>query len=154
MKGIEIIPEAVQSGIEVTTQHEVFEKMAAPLLSHDFVKQEYEESVERRETKFPTGMPLIGVGVAIPHTDPEHVNSSAISIATLKKPVSFEVMGSPGQHVDVSVVFMLALCGGHKHLEMLQKIVGIIQEPRELGEIIASGSDAELLAIVKRQFDE
>ncbi len=51
--------------------------------------------------------------MAIPHTDPEHVNDAAICLGILDKPVTFNVMGMEGETTDVSLLFMLSI----KHKE-------------------------------------
>ena len=47
----------------------------------------------KRESVYPTGLPVGEINVAIPHTDPEHVNNAAICLGILEKPVTFNVMG-------------------------------------------------------------
>jgi len=51
---------------------------------------------------------LPGVAVALPHAEPEHVESPAIAVATLEKPVTFRQMGSPGTKLQVPLVVMPA----------------------------------------------
>ena len=58
-----------------------------------FVKASYKDAVIAREKVFATGLPTVNenVGVAIPHTDIEHVHTAAISFTRLKEPVEFTV---------------------------------------------------------------
>lgn len=143
---------AVQCKLKAVTQQEVFERMAAPLLAAGHVKPEFAEFVGRREQDFPTGLPLGDVAIAIPHTDPEHVNDAAVSIATLEHPIEFHVMGSPDQTCQVSLLFMLALTGGHQHLELLQQIVGVAQNRKDLDSLLDAKDSDELFANVERLF--
>lgn len=150
MSRLVVAPEAVQARITVEDQHDLIEKVAAPLVELGLVEPDFPEFVEKREKTFPTGLPLPGVGVAIPHTDPEHVCQDAVAVATLTRPVTFEVLGSPGQTVDVDTVFMLALKGSEKQLEMLQSVIGCVQDMEALAAIRAAGTDEELLEDVQR----
>lgn len=143
---------AVQCKISCETQRELFDIMAAPLISAGYVHDDFALHVAKREEKFPTGLPLEEVGMAIPHTDPEHVNSAALAIATLKNPIKFRVMGSPEETVGVSAAFMLALTEGHQHIELLQKVVGIAQNQVALSSIINADSDEELYVAISRLF--
>lgn len=126
--------------------------MAAPLVSAGSVHDDFAFHVAEREKRFPTGLPLGEVGMAIPHTDPEHANGAALAVATLESPVEFRVMGSPDERVMVSVAFMLALTEGCQHIELLQKVIGIAQDQRALSSILDADSDEELYAAISRQF--
>ena len=90
-------------------------------------------------------------GVAIPHTDPEHVIDSAIAIAVLKNPVEFYHMGtnpSEGMKVSVTFVIMLAIAG-KQHLEMLQKAIQLIQDQDVLRNLIQAENAAHMIQIIK-----
>jgi len=71
--------------------------------------------------------------VAIPHADICHVNEAAICVAVLKTPAPFRAMDEPDNDVPVSLVIMLALTEAHGHIEMLQRIVKLIQN-QEAGQ--------------------
>lgn len=151
--GIQIIEPAVRCKLEASSQGELFAKMAAPLLEAGLVKEGYAEHVGRREESFPTGLPLGDLGIAVPHTDPEHVNAPAIAVATLAHPIVFKVMGSPNERTSVRLVFMLALDEGHEHLDVLKKIMGIAGKRDDLEAILQASSDEELLNIVGELLD-
>lgn len=91
-------------------------QLSRKLYENGIVKDSFEESVIKREREFSTGLPLEGYKAALPHTDEEHVNSSALCIASMEEPVEFRVMGSPKETVPVSVVIMLAIKESSKQL--------------------------------------
>ena len=99
-----------------------------------FVKASYRDAVIAREKIFATGLPTVdeNIGVAIPHTDIEHVHTAAISFTRLKDPVEFTVMGDENSKVAVKLVFMLALREAHAQIEMLQALMSIIQDEKAL----------------------
>ncbi len=147
---IQILPEAVQCNIKVSSQEELFDVMSTPLVQAGKVKPDFSCHVLDREQRFPTGLPFDSFGAAIPHTDPENVISPSIAVATLQDPVDFQVMGSPELNVAVSLVFMLALDDGHAHIKFLQQVVKLAQDKEKVSELFSAKSDRDLFQSVKR----
>jgi PTS system galactitol-specific IIA component len=65
--------------------------------------------------------------VAIPHTDPEHVNRTQVGFMSLKEPVEFIEMGTDDKKIPVTMMFMLALKEAHQQLDMLMKLMDVFQ---------------------------
>ncbi|TWT09254.1 PTS sugar transporter subunit IIA [Planomicrobium sp. CPCC 101079] len=130
--------------LKAGSKEEVLEAMGKLLIGKGIVKEGFIESILQREKDFPTGLPTEPFGVAIPHTDGEMVNDSKIAFASLKTPVKFLAMGRNDERIDVKVVFMLALKTPEDQLEMLQKLVGLFQDPQTVMEM-AEIKDAEQL---------
>ncbi len=129
--------------VEAGSQYELLSIAADNLHKQGFVKDSYREAVIAREKVFATGLPTMnGGGVAIPHTDIEHVEQAAISFCTLKSPVEFVVMGDENSRVSVSMIFMLALKEAHSQIEMLQELMGILQDEEAL-EYLKGETDKE-----------
>lgn len=127
--------------LDVLTKEEVLERMATEMLVKELVTGDYLEGVMEREVVFPTGLPTIPYGVAIPHTDGERVIDPQIGFASLKQPVSFRVMGSDTDTIDVKIVFMLALKKADDQLDILQKLIDLLQAEesvKRLGECLSS----------------
>ncbi|MEC2159709.1 PTS sugar transporter subunit IIA [Virgibacillus halodenitrificans] len=118
--------------LEAATNEEVLTKMGGNLQEKGLVKESFIPAVIARESEFATGLPTNGVSVAIPHTDVEHVNSKTISIAVLKDPVDFGVMGDPDGTTPVKLVFMLAMDQAHDQLSLLQRLMQIFQDEETL----------------------
>lgn len=97
------------------------------LYDQGYVKETYIKAVQEREKVYPTGLPTASVGVAIPHTDAEHVITPAVAIGILNKGIPFQMMGSPDDMVDVELIFMLALNEPTMQIVMLQKLMSIFQ---------------------------
>src|SRR5699024_1354796 len=94
--------------LEEDSYENVLRSMGNNLHSQDLVKESFTQAIIDREAEFATGLPTSGVSVAIPHTDVEHVNRKTISVATLKDPVDFGIMGGgPDEKTPVKVVFLL-----------------------------------------------
>lgn len=105
------------------------EKTMADLMHEvGVVKDTYADAIAEREKGFPTALAVGEVNVAIPHCDTEHVNTDAVCVGILKNPVAWHRMDDAAATTDVSLVFMLALSEPHAHLQMIQKVIGIIQD--------------------------
>ncbi|QPA32265.1 PTS sugar transporter subunit IIA [Thermaerobacillus caldiproteolyticus] len=122
--------------IDVNSREELLRTMATNLFRKGLVKKSFIEAVIEREKTFATGLPTNSVSVAIPHTDSEHVNKKAISVAVLKEPVNFGVMGEMNVEIPVQIVFMLAIDKKDSHLVLLQKLMEIFQNAEELQFLI------------------
>ena len=111
---------------------ELLGKMADNLCGKGFVKSSYKQAILDREKVFPTGLPTKPYGVAIPHADIEHVKVPAISMARFSTPVDFVLMGEESATISVTIAFMLAMKEAHTQLNILQKLMGILQDGEAL----------------------
>lgn len=78
------------------------------------------------------------------------VNKTTLAIATLKEPVLFHNMEDNKAQLPIQIVIMMAIGEPHGQVEMLQKIVGIIQDEPLRQEMIDARNDTELLALLKK----
>ncbi|PAD17122.1 hypothetical protein CHH59_17030 [Shouchella clausii] len=130
------------------TVEEVLETIAAPMQAKQFAKETYADGLKEREQSFATGIPTEPFGVAIPHTDASYVLESKIGLLTLKEPVSFGVMGSENDQIDVKVVLLLGLADGSAHLKALQTIVERIQDAHFVKKLASVQEKDEALALL------
>ena len=125
--------------IELQSDHSsssaVIERLFEKLHAHQYVKESFLEAVLKREEVYPTGLPLAKTGVAIPHTDSEHVLKPAIAVSILKNPVIFSMMGSPDTKINVDIVLMLAISDPQKQLSMLQHLMNVFQDEQAMEAI-------------------
>ena len=130
--------------VEVTDNYDALSLIADNFRRLGIVKASYKNAVIAREKVFATGLPTVNeaIGVAIPHTDVEHVNTAAISFTRLQQPTEFTVMGDESSKVKVKLVFMLALKEAHAQIEMLQSLMAIIQDEKDL-DFLATESDVD-----------
>lgn len=139
----------IYRGLDFVNKAEVLSHLANKLYEENFVKDGYRQAILDREAEYPTGLPA-AIKIAIPHCDHTLVKDSAIAMGVLKNPVDFQAMDDPSVTLDVQIVIMLALNEPHGHIEMLQKIISLIQNTEDLKLIINSVSDEEVLAVVKK----
>lgn len=123
---------------EELSKEDVLKKLANVLYQKGIVKESYITALLERESNFPTGLEVQGINVAIPHCDVANVNVAGICVGILKKGASFAKMDDPDTEVSVGMVVMLALKEAHGHVEMLQKIIALIQDQALLNEIVSS----------------
>lgn len=119
----------------VDSSNDLFEKIGEVLIENGIVKDSYITALKEREEEFPTGLPL-PIGVAIPHTEGIYVNEDKLVIATLSEPIKFVEMGSDDVLIDVSLIIMIVMKDGKSHLEMLQNIIGTVQNQELVSQIM------------------
>lgn len=139
----------IYRGLDFTNKTEVLNHLANKLYEENFVKDGYRQAILDREAEYPTGLPA-AIKIAIPHCDHTLVKDSAIAMGVLKKSIDFQAMDDPSVTLDVQIVIMLALNEPHGHIEMLQKIISLIQNKEDLKAIIKATSDEEALEVVKK----
>lgn len=140
-------PRAICLRVTADSPEEVIDLLAGRLHAIGAVRDTYAEAVKAREGVMPTGLPLEeGVAVAVPHTDPEHVVTPALAVATLSRPVHFRSMEDPETELAVSLVFTLALRDKNEQIEMLQTIAATLQNAPLLRRIAAASSAKDVIA--------
>lgn len=143
-----VISEELVFFLDVRDTDELFETMATSLQEKGLVKSSYLQAIKQREKEFPTGLATEQFGVALPHTDAEHVNEEAISIGILRQPVTFQHMGMGAQDVEVKLVFMLALQKPENQLEVLQTVMSLIQNKAFMEAVTKCTSEKEVIDTV------
>jgi PTS system galactitol-specific IIA component len=146
--------ELVLIDVEAENQIGALKQLGELLYSKGYVKETYPQAVQDREKVYPTGLPTVGVGVAIPHTDTEHVNTPAVAVATLKKPVKFQVMGSPDDAIYVELIFMLAIKNPQMQLQMLQQLTSIFEKEELLLRLKNEKSAQDIISIIKKATED
>ena len=134
----------------VDNKEQLFDQLSDTLQEKGIVNEGFAQALKDREKDFPTGLP-VKHGVAIPHTDGSLVNSDQLIFATLTNPVVFNEMGGEDDDtIDVSVIVMLAVKDGPKHLEVLQKLIESIQKEGFVDSLVNAKESAEMLEIVNQ----
>ena len=150
-KNLEINKELILLDVKIGSREKLLSKMACNLEQHQLVRNTFIDALNKREQEFPTALQTNEFGVAIPHTDPEHVKQQAISIAVLDNPVEFTHMGTRNQKVLVNIVFMLAIKEAESQLELLQKLMDLFQKEEFFEKIIFSQSKSKIVDLIKKE---
>lgn len=96
--------------------------LAEQLKEKGYIYKTFANAVVEREEKYPTGLYLGKINVAIPHTDTKHVKQSGVAILTLDKPVIFNKMDDPSQTIPVLIIFLLAVSEPNEYVQFLSKL--------------------------------
>lgn len=137
--------------VNAQSNTEIITVLAKMLKQKNIVKDGYLTHVLDREKNFPTGLQLEkGVGIAIPHTDSEYVNTSQIAIATLKKPVIFKSMVNQAVDVKVSLVFMIAMSQPHEQAQLLSNLMNFCQNQQAITELLTSKDSKKVVQILNK----
>ncbi|MBX8937484.1 PTS sugar transporter subunit IIA [Enterococcus gilvus] len=132
------------------TKEDVLAFLAEKLFEKGYVQHEYIQAIQDREAEYPTGLPSSEPGIAIPHANFEMVNKTTLAIATLKQPVEFHNMEKKQAALPIQIVIMMAIGEPHGQVEMLQKIVSIIQNEPLRKAMINTKSNKELLSLLEQ----
>lgn len=139
----------VITDLKSNNYEDILQILSHKLYKKGYVKKEYIEAILEREQIYPTGLPSTPPAIAIPHSNNELVNTTTFAIATMKKPVNFHNMEDPKEEIPVQIVIMLAIAEPHGQIEMLQKVVEIIQDEDFRKKMVNTTDENELLEIVK-----
>ena len=134
--------------LDAKSSADVFKVLGQKMTDLGFTKDSYVDALIEREKEFPTGLDIGDFGIAIPHTAAEHVNEAITAIATLKNPVDWIQLGTEDDHVDVNVVFLLAVKDPNAHLEYLQTIVGIFQKKEVMQAILKEKDPKKIIELI------
>ena len=135
--------------LQAGDREEVIRRLGGLLFQHGYVKETYVQAVLEREKVFPTGLQTNLLGMAIPHTDTEHVIKPALAIATLAHPVIFQAMGNPEAEVPVTVVMMLAISDPKAVIPVLRSVLFILEKGETLNALTQATTEIEIKAVIQ-----
>ncbi|WP_289891085.1 PTS sugar transporter subunit IIA [Virgibacillus pantothenticus] len=141
----------ILTDIEAKTKEQALEIVAQNLVDLNLVKKSFIPAIIQREAEYPTGLPTNGVSVAIPHTDVKHVKTKTISLAILKHPVDFFIMGDGSNTTPVQLIFMLAMNEPNSQLTLLQKLMQIFQDEKTLTYIVSQKNKTDIKNLLKKK---
>lgn len=121
---------------------DVIKFLSEKLREKGFVKESFCGAVLEREKKYPTGLYLGKVNVAIPHADIKYVNKPGMAITTLQKPILFKKMDDPTLSIPVHIVFLLALVDPNEYVKFLSNLTRSFSD-KSFISLIYSLNDAE-----------
>ena len=115
------------------------------------VKPSFYEAILEREKNYPTGLELGELNASIPHVTPDHVVTSAMGVAVLDTPVTFQRMDNKAETVEVKVIFNIALDANGKHLDILQEIMGVVANADVMRRLVRAETSEQIIKILKQE---
>lgn len=141
-------PEYVIGSLQATSREEALTQMAEFLVEKGNCKPSFVEAILERERNHPSGLPMPGPKIAIPHTDATHVEQSIILFARLTEPVEFLSMGSPDDKLQVRMISMFALREKKRIGDMLETLINVYQNEEILNAILEAENAEEIFSIL------
>ncbi len=139
--------------LKAKNKKDVIADMSSLLFEKGYVKETFFEAIMEREQKFPTGLVMKEINVAIPHTDAEHVIKPVIVVGSLAAPVDFYEMADPEAKIKVDIVFLIAINESHSQPQLLQKLMSIFQDNGLLSSIKHSSSSSAIISHIKKNLN-
>lgn len=135
---------------EYSAIEDVIQHVGQVMKEKNIVKDTYSDAVIDREKILPTGLSLSGqYGIAIPHTDSEHVNESAIALITLKNPINVCSMINPDESIPVKIVMLLAIHDPKQQVVILKELMGLFKDVDLLKKIENTKNPAGVFDLLK-----
>lgn len=131
---MKILIEDIELNNTVYTWRDAIRIASDKLYEAGYVTKEFGENCVKREEVYPTGLET-DFPVAIPHTESEFVNETAVSVLRLQNTVTFHNMADSELEVDVHYVFNLAIKEKNNQVVFLSKIIGLVQNSKKLREM-------------------
>lgn len=137
-----VTPECIFDELQCSSRDEALTVMARHLVDAGYCHPSFVDAILERERIHPSGLPMPGHKIAIPHTDADHVRQSVILFARLRNPVTFQSMGDPDESIPVQMISMFALKEKLLIGDMLQTLITVYQHNEILDAILnAEGRD-------------
>jgi len=122
--------------------------LAEQLKEKGYIYKTFANAVVEREEKYPTGLYLGKINVAIPHTDTKHVKQSGVAILTLDKPVIFNKMDDPSQTIPVLIIFLLAVSEPNEYVQFLSKLATSFSNDKTIKRIYKEADSTKIIGIL------
>ena len=145
-------PSTIKTGLESESKEELFEELVDVLArtyppQHPFPRQQIIDALAKREAKMSTG---ISKGIAMPHATVEGLDELRGVLGISAKGIDYDALdGHP-----VFLVFLLLTPPDYAemHLQTLQRIASLIDDPGVASKLAVSASSAQAFAVIK-EFD-
>lgn len=114
--------------VDAENREDLIKKMSKIFLERGYIKNEYCESLIKREEEYPTGLTFNNYNVAIPHTTYSLINEQRIAFVRLNDYVEFGEMGTNDKQLKVKVVLFLLIMKGEEQVTVLQNLMNVFKD--------------------------
>lgn len=147
-------PDCIMDSLEVSSREDALLRMANRLVESGYCRESFPAAILERERLHPSGLPMRGHKIAIPHTDAKHVRRSTILFARLDQPVEFLTMGSPDEPLQVRMISMFALREKHLVGRLLTTLIAVYQDHQVLEALLQAEDSREMFTILRRAVEK
>ena len=140
-------PELVFFDFEAEDRADFFTKLGEELNARGYIKDTWYDAITTREQNFPTGLACQAIKVAIPHTDPEHLNKPYIAVIKPKKPIVFDAMAGLGDPVPAELIVNLGLLQhADGQVAVLQALMGVFMDDSAVADVLSQTTPESMVA--------
>ena len=143
-------PNLVFFDLEANSREEFFQKLGEELSKQGYIKDTWYDAILTREKSYPTGLECEQIKVAIPHTDPEHLEKPYIAVVKPSKPITFDFMAGMGDPVDAELIVNLGIKHEGGQVEILQQLMGIFMNEEAVKEIMAQTTQEGMVEAITK----
>ena len=143
-------PELVFFDIEATGKEDFFKQLGDKLDEQGYIQDTWYDAIVTREKNFPMGLQAPEMGVAIPHTDPEHLKKAYMAVVVPKTPVPFVHMGTMDEMVDAEFIVNLGVEHQENQVEALQKLMGMFVNSDAVAELKAQTTGEGMVEVIRK----
>lgn len=129
--------ELIQIGLDCPDADSALREVARAFVDNGFATEGYPQAIIDREQVYPTALPGAAFDIAMPHCDAKYINKTGVAVITLKNPVEMKMMGDPDTTLHPKMFFMLGIADPHGQVEMLQRLIAVIQDADLLNQAYA-----------------
>jgi galactitol PTS system EIIA component len=147
-------PDCILENLIADTNESALNQMTKILFDKGYVYESFAQAILDREKHYPSGLPMEGQKIAIPHTDAIHVKKSVLLFARLEKPVNFSVMGDPDDIISVRLISMFALKEKKQIGELLTLLITTYQDSKLLDAIIEAENGTAIYDILSTKISQ
>lgn len=145
----EILDNVLVLKVNKKNRQDVLKVLSDAAIEAGYAKPGYHQAILEREEKYPTGLHIPQIGVAIPHADAEWAIQPSVTIGILEEPVAFRPMDGAGGDVQAGLVFMLTIEEPKNHIDFLRAFSSVMGQPEVLVEFAESGDAHPLLEKIR-----
>lgn len=128
-------PELVFFDIDADTKEELFHQLGTRLEELGYIQDTWYDAILSREENFPTGLRSPEMGIAIPHTDPEHLKKAYMAVVVPKTPIEFVHMGTEDDRVGAEFIVNLGVEHQENQVDALQKLIMMFVNSEAVSEL-------------------
>ncbi|MDD5799153.1 MAG: PTS sugar transporter subunit IIA [Coriobacteriales bacterium] len=134
--------------VSASSCNELFEKMNQVFLDGGYVNEKYLPTIEERESKYPTALPVEPDPIAIPHTEADAIITPFIAPVRLATTIPWGDMSDPTNTLQVKLVFMLGFNEPGAHIELLQILMHNFSRPDWVNTLYSAKTEDEFYQAV------
>ena len=146
-------PELVFLNVDAKDRKDLYSQVASKLMKLGYVKDTYEEALNKREDEFPTGVVSEHISIALPHANPENINKPFVCVVTTKEPIEMLQMGYNTRE-EAKTFFFLGIQHSDDQLTLLQKFMALIQDKDFVDDFESISDESEMFQYIEKKFNE